>query len=148
MNFYWCFIPNYSNITCLLIDLTKKNLAWSWNPTYQGAFDHLKWLFLLYPMLHLPNLAASFTITTNASKFALGTILLQIDTNREWHPCSYLSQSFSPTEWNYNIYDQELLAVIWALKTWHHYLHRFSFPVQVFMDHKNLTYFWQPQALN
>ena len=76
-----------------------------------------KQLFLSYPILHLPNLAAPFTITIDASKFALGAILLQTDTNGEWHPCSYISQSFSPVKWNYDIYDQELLAVIWALKT-------------------------------
>ena len=60
----------------------------------------------------------------------------------------YLLQSFSPAERNYDIYDHELLAVIRALKSWHHYLHGSPFPVQVFTDHKNLTYFHQPQALN
>ena len=35
-----------------------------------------------------------------------------------------------------------------ALKSWRHYLHRFPFPVQVFTDHKNLTYFRSPQTLN
>ena len=34
------------------------------------------------------------------------------------------------------------------MKTWRHYLHGSPFPVQVFTDHKNLTYFRQPQALN
>ena len=51
-------------------------------------------------------------------------------------------------EWNYNIYDRELLAVIHALKIWRHYLHDSPFPIQVFTDHKNLTYFCKPQALN
>ena len=77
-----------------------------------------------------------------------GAILLQADSNGDWHPCSYLSQLFSPVEWNYDIYDHELLAVIHALKSWHHYLHGSPFPVQVFTDHKNLTYFHQPQSLN
>ena len=77
-----------------------------------------------------------------------GAILLQTDSNGDWHPCSYLSQSFSPAECNYNIYDQELLAVIRALKSWRHYLHGSPFPVQVFTNHKNLTYFRQPQSLN
>ena len=31
-NFYQQFIPDYSNVTCPLIDLTKKNLAWNWSP--------------------------------------------------------------------------------------------------------------------
>ena len=84
----------------------------------------------------------------DALKYASSAILLQTDSNGDWHPYSYLSQSFSPAECNYDIYDHELLAVIRALKLWQHYLHGSPFPVQVFTDHKNLTYFRQPQALN
>ena len=40
------------------------------------------------------------------------------------------------------------MAVIHALKTWRHYLHGSPFPIQVFTNHKNLTYFCKPQALN
>ena len=146
-NFYRCFIPDYSNVTCPLIDLTKKNLAWNWSPSCQSSFNFLKCLFLSKPVLHLPDLSAPFAIATDASKYASGAILLQTDSNGDWHPCSYLSQSFSPAERNYDIYDRELLAVIRTLKSWRHYLHGSPFPVQVFTDHKNLTYFHQPQAL-
>ena len=77
-----------------------------------------------------------------------GGVLLQADENGDWHPCSYLSNSFLPTERNYDVYDRELLGVINALKAWHHYLRGSPFPVQVFTDHKNLTYFRQAQHLN
>ena len=147
-NFYCWFIPDYSNVAHPLIDLTKKNLTWNWSPSCQSAFEALKHPFLSKPVLHLPNLSAPFAIDTDASKYASGAILLQTDSNGGWHPCSYLSQSFSPAERNYDIYDHELLAVIHALKSWQHYLHGPPFPVQVFMDHKNLTYFRQPQVLN
>ena len=147
-NFYRRFIPNYSNIAWPLIDLTKKNLPWTWTSIQEAAFSSLKNLFLSWPILHLPNPATPFAIATDASKHASGAILLQTDENRDWHPCSYLSQSFFPVERNYNIYDQELLAVICALKTWWHYLHGSPFPVQVFTDHKNLTFFRSPQSLN
>ena len=123
-------------------------MPWSWSPACQTSFDTLKSLFLSKPVLHLLDLAAPFTIATDASKYASGAILLQTDSNGEWHPCSYLSQSFSPAEQNYDIYDRELLAVIRALKSWRHYLHGSPFPVQVFTDHKNLTYFRSPQNLN
>ena len=147
-NFYRRFIPDYSNVACPLIDLTKKNLVWNWSPLCQLSFESLKCLFLSKPVLHLPNLSAPFAVATDASKYASGAILLQTDPNGDWHPCSYLSQLFSPAEQNYNIYDHELLVVIRALKSWRHYLHSSPFPVQVFTDHKNLTYFRQPQALN
>ena len=99
-NFYCRFIPNYSTIARPLIDLTKKNLPWNWTPTQQQAFNHLKHLFLSQPVLHISNLSSPFAIATDAFKYALNTILLQTDSNGKWHPCSYLSQSFSPAEWN------------------------------------------------
>ena len=147
-NFYRRFIPDYSNVSRPLLDLTKKNLPWNWSPSCQSSFDSLKHLFLAKPVLRLPNFSAPFAIATDASKHASGAILLQTDSNSDWHPCSYLSQSFSPAERNYDIYNRELLAVIRALKSWRHYLHGSPFPVQVFTDHKNLTYFRQPQSLN
>ena len=97
-NFYRQFIPDYSNVAHPLIDLTKKNLTWNWSPSCQSAFNNLKCLFLSKPILHLPDLSAPFAVATNASKYTSGTILLQTDSNRDWHPCSYLSQSFSPAE--------------------------------------------------
>ena len=131
-----------------MIDLTKKNTPWKWDTLHDHAFSTLKSLFLSQPTLQLPDPSRLFTLATDASKFASGAILLQTDSNGDWHPCSYLSQSFFPVECNYNIYDQELLAIIRALKTWHHYLHGSPFPIQVFTDHKNLTFFRSPQRLN
>ena len=52
-NFYCQFIPNYSTLTCSLIDLTKKNLPWNWTSSQQLTFNHLKCLFLSEPVLHI-----------------------------------------------------------------------------------------------
>ena len=57
------------------------------------------------PVLQLPDLTKPFAIATDASKYASGGVLLQKGSNGEWHPCSYFSQSFGPTEQNYDIYD-------------------------------------------
>ena len=121
-NYYRRFIGDYSNIARPLIDLTKKNQEWKWTPSYQKAFNQLKEEFSKQLVLSLPDLNKPFTIATDASKDASGGILLQADSNGEWHPCSYLSQSFSPAERNYDIYNRELLTVIRGLKTWKHYL--------------------------
>ena len=147
-NFYRKFIGDYSNITCPLLDLTKKDTLWNWNNSCQNAFNRLKNCFLTKPILHLPDISKPFTITTDACKYASGGVLLQTDSNGKWHPCSYLSQSFGLAKWNYNIYNRELLAIIHGLKTWCHYLQGSSSPVQVFTDHKNLTFLKQAQKLN
>ena len=89
-----------------------------------------------------------FFVMTDASLTASGGILMQKDSNGDLHPCTYHSATFSPTERNYDIYDRELLAVIQALKEWHHYLTGTEHPVTIIMDHKNLEYFKQPQNLS
>ena len=147
-NYYRRFIPEYSTIARPLLDLTKKDHSWNWTPACQKSFDKLKKLFLSQPVLQLPNPSAPFALATDASKFTSGAVLLQTDPNGKWHPCSYLSQSFSPAKRNYDIYDRELLAILHALKAWRQYLSGSPFPVQVFTDHKNLTYFRQAQHLN
>ena len=147
-NFYRKFIGDYSNIARPLLDLTKKDTLWNWRNSCQNAFNRLKNCFLTKPVLHLPDTSKPFAIATDASKYVSGGVLLQADSNGEWHPCSYLSQSFGAAERNYDIYDRELLAIICGLKVWRHYLQGSSSPVQVFTDHKNLTFFKQAQKLN
>ena len=97
-NFYRWFIPDYSTVAHPLLDLMKKDNCWDWTPTCQQSFNGLKKLFLSRPILHLPDFVKPFAIATDASKYTSGTILLQTDTNSDWHPCSYLSQLFIPAE--------------------------------------------------
>ena len=73
---------------------------------------------------------------------------MQQDGNGDLHPCTYLSQTFSPAKRNYDIYNRELLTVIHALDHWHHYLQGTPHPVTLLTNHKNLTYFCQPQKLS
>ena len=131
-----------------LLDLTKKTHPWSWDEQCNTTFHALKVVFTSPPVLQLPDLSAPFAISTDASKHVSGGVLLQKDINGNWHPCAYLSQTFGPAEQNYDIYDWELLAIMRALDAWQHNLLSSPTPVQVFTDHKNLTYFHQPCNLN
>ena len=87
-------------------------------------------------------------VECNASKYTSGAVLQQQDSNGDWHPCAYLLKSFSDTEWNYEIYDRELLAIVRALMDWRHYLIGSPHPVYIRSDHKNLTYFRTAKKLN
>ena len=53
---------------------------------------------------------------TDALLTASGAVLMQLNTNGDMQPCGYLFQTFSPAEQNYDIFDQELLAVICSLE--------------------------------
>jgi len=97
-NFHRRFIPSYSNIARPLIDLTKKNTPWEWSSKCERAFDVLKRIFCMQPVLKMPDPLAPFSIATNASKYATRGVLMQQDTNGDWKPCAFLSQSLNPAE--------------------------------------------------
>ena len=95
----------------------------------------------------MPDPTKPFTIKSDASKYTTEAVLRQRDANGDWHPCGYISHSFTATEQNYEIYDRELLSIIWALETWCHYLLRSEHPTIILSDHKNL-YFQTAHKLN
>ena len=97
-NFYWKFIPNFSNIIAPLNLLTRKNELWKWTPLQQTAFDELKRIFSSAPILQIPDVARPFSIMTDASLLAAGAILLQNDANQDLHPCAYFSRTFTPAQ--------------------------------------------------
>jgi hypothetical protein len=55
---------------------------------------------------------------SDASLTTIGAVLMQKNSNGDLHPCTYLSKTLSSAERNYDIYDRELLAVIYALEEW------------------------------
>ena len=140
-NFYRRFIPKYAEITRPLDLLRRKNQPWEWTSKAQESFDMLKRLFVQAPLLQLPDPTKPFYLETDASKYASGGVLRQPNGNGDLIPCGYISKAFTPTEQNYQIYDRELLALVQALKAWRHYLLGSKFPITVWCDHKNLTYF-------
>jgi len=51
-------------------------------------------------------------------------------------------------EWNYEIHDKEMLAIIRALEEWRHFLEGVTHLVEIWTDHKNLEYFMMAKKLN
>ena len=114
-NFYQRFIRKYSDVAKLMNELLQKEQTFEWTPEVQRAFDELKKWFTEEPVLMMPDITKPFQIECDASKYASGAVLTQLDINEDWHLCTFISQTFSPTEWNYEIYNRELLSMIRAL---------------------------------
>ena len=89
-------------------------------------------------ILAYPNFEKSFILYTDASIFALKAILQQKDDNEIEHVIAYASRTLNKHEQNYSITELECLAVIWAIKHFHHYLHGQKF--LVITDHSALTH--------
>ena len=79
-----------------------------------------------------------FWIEANSSDFATGAVLSQQSTtDGKWHPVVFYSKSLSSVEWNYEIYDKEMLAIIHVLEEWRHFLEGVTHLVEIWTNHKN-----------
>jgi hypothetical protein len=142
-NFYRRFVANYSAIAKPLTDLTKKDLTFTWTASQQFAFERLKSAITAEPILRHPNFDLPFILETDASDFALGAVLCQssISAPKLIHPVAFWSRKLLPAELNYTVHDKGLLAIVAALANWRHYLVGSKFPIGIWCDHKNLTFF-------
>ncbi len=131
-----------------MTELLKKIQPWKWIKECQDAFELLKKKFTEFPVLVIPDQSKPFQIEADTSKFATGAVLSQDDLNGDCHPCTFLSQSLGPAERNYQIYDQEFLSIMHALRAWRHYIQGSLFMTTILSDHQNLTYFKKAQKLN
>ena len=59
---------------------------------------------------------------------------------------AYASRQLKQHEQNYPAHDLELVVVVFALKTWKHYLYGEKF--EVYYDHKSLKYIFTQKDLN
>ena len=50
----------------------------------------------------------------------------------------------SQAEYNYTIYNKEMLAIMLALQEWQQYLLEAKYQVEIWIDYKNLSYFKAP----
>jgi len=116
-NYYKPFIPMYSHITRPLHDLTKKTTPWHWDKPQRSAFQLLKDLFTSYPVLRNSDSSKCYIVDTDASQFAIGATISQ-DYKDGRHPIAYFSKSLGKAKVNYDIYNQELLAIIETLKAY------------------------------
>lgn len=136
VNYYRRFIKNCSGISKPLTVLCGKN-PFQWGREQNLAFQNLKSAITNTPVLrHFdPNLP--IRVTTDASQYALGAVLEQVE-NSTARPVAFHSRTLNPAEQNYAAHERELLGVVDALRVWRVYLHGQSFTICT--DHFPLKY--------
>jgi hypothetical protein len=137
-NFYRRFIEGYARETSPLSDLLKKSQEFSWNAEADNAFQRLKERFSSAPILRHFDPATVIRLETDASTFAISGILSQLFEDQKWHPVAFISRKLQAAELNYEVYDLELLAIVYCFKQWRHYLESTQHTIQVLSDHNNL----------
>ena len=135
---------------CTLFNLTKKDVGWHWGESEQASFNKLKELITSTPILVFPDDSLPYHVKADSSDTPTGAVLSQqsLEDSGKWHPIAFFSKSLSPVEWNYEIHDKEMLAIIWALEEWWHFLEGTPHQFKIWTDHKNLEYFCMSKKLN
>jgi len=116
-NYYRRFIKNFAQVARPINVLTKKDVKWQWGQEQQKAFDELKGIFTTRPVSAALDLDKEFRVEADASNYATGRVLSMKCFDKLWRPVTFISKSLSNTEWNYEIYDKEMLAVVRCLET-------------------------------
>jgi len=147
-NYYRQFVKDFAKIAKLLHEMTRKENKWSWEERQQRAFEELKERFTMEPVLVTPDLDKEMRVEADVSDFATGGVLSMKCDDEKWRPVAYISKSLNEAERNYEIYDKEMLAIIWCLEAWRHFLEGAKDWFEIWMDHKILEYFMKAQKLN
>nr|GEV25793.1 putative reverse transcriptase domain-containing protein [Tanacetum cinerariifolium] len=139
--YYQCFIVNFSKIAKPLTSLTQKNKKYEWGRrTGRGISDFERYLCNA-PILSLPDGVEDFVVYCDASNQGLGCVLMQ-----RGKVIAYASRQLKIYEKNYTTHDLELGAVVFAFKTWRHYL--YGTKSVIYTDHKSLQYIFDQKELN
>ena len=126
------FIPNLSQRTSPLRELTKKTVDWHWDNVHQECVDDLKKAISEAPVLAYFDPKKPVVISVDASSQGLGACVLQ-----ENQPVAYASRSLSSAEKNYGQIEKEMLAITYGCDKFHDYIYGHS-SVTVETDHKPL----------
>ena len=135
-SFYRTFIRGFAAIANPLHHLTKKDIEFVWSSDAQSAFTKLKKALTTAPILASPEFGKPFILTTDASKFALGAVLSQVQEGKE-RAIRYASRSMNAAERNYSVTEKECLAIVWAIGMYRCYLLGTTFTI--ITDHKPLV---------
>ncbi|GKE22009.1 putative reverse transcriptase domain-containing protein, partial [Tanacetum coccineum] len=141
VGYYRRFIEGFLKIARPMTKLTQKSVKFDWGEKAEAAFQLLKQKLCSASILALPEGSENFVVYCDASHKGLGPILMQ----RE-KVIAYASRQLKVHEKNYTTHDLKLSAVVFALKTWRHYL--YGIKCVVFTDHKSLQHILDQKELN
>lgn len=88
-------------------------------------------------MLKGPNWEIPFHIHTDASDYAMGAVLSQKEASVE-HTIYFVSKNLQGAEFNYTVTEKEMLAIIYALNKFRHYI--IGYHIFTHTDHVTIKY--------
>ncbi|GJY75877.1 putative reverse transcriptase domain-containing protein [Tanacetum coccineum] len=134
-------VVNQSSIHVDPSKIEAKNKKYEWGVEQEEAFQTLKNNLCDASILSLPDGVEDFVVYCDASNQGLGYVLMQ-----RGKVIAYTLRQLKIHEKDYTTHGLELGAVVFALKTWRHYL--YGTKNVIYTDHKSLQHIFDQKELN
>ena len=145
VGYYRKFVPRFADISRVLTHLMKKDVEFKWTPECENCFQILKDFLQQAPILKYPDPQASYTLYTDASKYAYAGVLTQ-HSNGTDHPITYVSGLFCGSQLNWATLTKEAYAIYMSVKKLSFYIDTAKITVK--SDHLPLKKFLEKNTLN
>ena len=145
VGYYRKFVPRFADISRVLTHLTKKDVEFKWTPECEKCFQILKEFLQQAPILRYPDPQASYTLYTDASKYAYAGVLTQHNNGTD-HPITYVSGLFRGSQLNWATLTKEAYAIYMSVKKLSFYIDTAKITVK--SDHLPLKKFLEKNTLN
>ncbi|CAB4020398.1 Transposon Tf2-9 poly [Paramuricea clavata] len=118
------FIPNFSDLTEPLRELTRKDVPFCWTSRHAKSFNAVKAALTSATVMAYFDQTKETELITDASPFGLSAILTQkVPGSDQQNVVACISRSLSDVERRYCQTEREALAIVWAIERLHIYLY-------------------------
>ena len=111
VGYYRRFVKNFADLSEPLVALTRNGAPFVCTDRQQAAFEALKACLVCAPILGFPTKSGRFVLDTDASLFAVGGVLSQLQNDMEV-VIAYASRSLRLSQQRYCTTRREMLAAI------------------------------------
>lgn len=140
-NYYRRFIKNFSGIAKPMHALCRNDRKFIWDGSCEDAFITLKNKLTQPPvMLAHPDFSKQFILATDASNVVISAVISQKLVSNIDQPIQFASRLLRKSELNYSTIEKELLAIIFGVKVFRHYLYASTIEFLIITDHRPLVY--------
>ena len=138
-NYYKRFVKDYCVIAHPLMCLLRADHPWRWQEKESLSFEKLKEALCSAPILDYPSMDGHMIVDTDASNFAIGAVLSQVQEDGEEHVIMYGSRHLAGSQQNWCTTRRELFAIIFFVtERFSHYLTGRKFTLRT--DHASLVW--------
>ena len=134
-NYYNLYIPNIHELRAPLNKLLSKNKKWCWTKECDNAFNKIKKYLSDLALAHYDP-KKELVVALDANDYGIGAVLLHRFEDGVIKPIVHASRALLPAVRNYSQIKKERLAITYAVKNFHRFIHGRTFVLQT--DHTPL----------